>query len=160
MAEGVKYAPHLHTSIKDEITQWTGNSDLDVFQYTNHGILNKEAIFLNDGTYVTVSRNGEITEHTYYGAPFAEPTDIALTPFTLRSILIRPAVWLHKKMRPDSYQDIDLDRFAQELDDHGGIDFLQVISPPRAAQTDYIKCADGQRYVLDKPNSKILRLRK
>jgi hypothetical protein len=73
-------------------------------------------------------------------------------------LALRPIVWIHRKLKPESYEDVDLDEFGQELDEHGGIDFLQIVSPPRTKRTDYIRCADGQRYILDKPNRKVLRL--
>ena len=158
MAEGIKYGPHLNTIIKNQIKEWTENGK-DVFQYTNNGIINKEAIFLSDGTYAAVHCNGKTEVVPYIGGlPYIQLADITLTPFTIRSLIARPISWVHRKMSPGSYEDVDLEKFGEELDMHGGIDFLQSVSPPKAEQVDYIRSADGKRFILRKKEGKILRL--
>lgn len=157
MGDGLRYAPHIKTSVKDLVLE-ASKYGADVFQFKTPGIVNKEVMFMEDGTYVTVSKGDRVRRIPYMGAPFVEAADLALTPFTIRSLAMRPVFWAHRKFKPDSYEDVDPYEFGKELDDHGGIVFLQVVSPSRVAKTDLIRCADGQEYIFDKPNNKVLRL--
>lgn len=153
---GMVYWPHLKTNARTQIQQAAAFSDADVFQF-RRGIFKDQAFFEN-GTYATIDKKGNAQFTPYLNAPFAEAADLALTPFTLRSLAARPIAWAHQKLRPDAYKPVNFEELGRELDQHGGVVFLQVISPPRAGRTDYIKCADGTRYVLDKKNARVLRL--
>lgn len=178
----INYWDHLHTGISADARSYVeaNSEDPKVFQYRKRGP--KEILFL-DTADIIIHRDDRpvrpirdnilqligscpykmLDENTMiFGSDpmsmMADAGDLALTLFTLRSMIARPLAWVHRKLRADSYEDVDLDEFGQELDKHGGIDFLQVISPPRAGKTDYIRCADGHRYVLDKEYRKVLRI--
>lgn len=161
MAKDITYAFCLNTAIGEDeleklLTPYDG-ANLDALHFTNHGLLNKEVLVLTDLSYITVGRDGKINVSPYLGAPFPEANDFLIEPFTMKSRLLRPVVWAHKQLKHDAYQQIDLTKFEEELMKNGGIDVLQVVSPPKAGQTDYIQCDNGKRYILDKKNKQVLR---